>query len=52
MWKQAIEDALRKTQVNIERFGELFPHVSENDVYDLNPNNDWTDGFWSGILGP
>ncbi|GFZ95105.1 glucuronyl hydrolase [Paenibacillus marchantiophytorum] len=50
MWKQAIEDALQKTKVNIERFGDLFPHVSENDVYHLNPNTDWTDGFWSGIL--
>ena len=39
MWKQAIEDALQKTKVNIERFGDLFPHVSENDVYHLNPNN-------------
>lgn len=50
MWKQAIEDALQKTKVNIERFGDRFPHVSENDVYHLNPNTDWTDGFWSGIL--
>jgi unsaturated chondroitin disaccharide hydrolase len=50
MWKQAIDDAVSKTKTNIERFGELFPHVSENEDYSLNPNNDWTDGFWSGIL--
>ncbi|WNR42626.1 glycoside hydrolase family 88 protein [Paenibacillus roseipurpureus] len=50
MWKQAIEDTLQKTRANIERFGDLFPHVSENDIYHLNPNNEWTDGFWSGIL--
>lgn len=50
LWQQAIEDALTKTRANIERFGELFPHVSENDVYHLNPNTDWTDGFWSGLL--
>jgi len=50
MWKQAIESAVEITRANIERFGDLFPHVSENDVYKLNPNTDWTDGFWSGIL--
>lgn len=50
MWQQAIEDAVRKTKANIERYGDLFPHVSNNDVYLLNPNDDWTDGFWSGIL--
>lgn len=50
MWKQAIEDAAQKTLRNIGRFGELFPHVSENGTYLLNPNTDWTDGFWSGIL--
>jgi unsaturated chondroitin disaccharide hydrolase len=50
IWKQAIEDAVAKTKVNIGRFGELFPHVSTNDKYLLNANTDWTDGFWSGIL--
>ncbi|NEW06329.1 glucuronyl hydrolase [Paenibacillus sp. SYP-B3998] len=50
MWKHAIEDAIEKTKANIERYGDLFPHVSENDRYLLNPNDDWTDGFWSGIL--
>lgn len=50
LWQEAIEDALRKTKANIERYGDLFPHVSENGKYHLNPNTDWTDGFWSGIL--
>ncbi len=50
MWKAAIEDAVNKTRANIDRFGDLFPHVSENDNYHLNANTDWTDGFWSGIL--
>jgi len=52
MWKYAIEDALRVTQANIERFGERFPHVSNNGnrQYVLNDNTDWTEGFWSGIL--
>lgn len=50
IWKKAIEDAVEKTRLNISRFGELFPHVSENEKYKLIPNNDWTNGFWTGIL--
>lgn len=50
LWKQAIEDAVQKTKANIARFGDQFPHVSENGKYVLNDNTDWTDGFWSGIL--
>lgn len=49
-WKAAIEDAIKKTKVNIERFGDLIPHVSDDGKYHLNPNTDWTDGFWSGLL--
>lgn len=52
MWKYAIEDALRITKENIERFGSQFPHVSINTSrqYEVNDNNEWTNGFWSGIL--
>jgi len=50
MWKIAIEDAIQKTRDNITRFGDLFPHVSTNNKYELNNNDDWTNGFWSGIL--
>jgi len=50
MWKQAIEDAVNKTRANIEKFGSQFPHVSNNGHYLLNDNDEWTDGFWSGIL--
>lgn len=50
MWKQAIEDAVAKTRRNIATFGELFPSVSKEGRYLLDPNTDWTDGFWSGML--
>lgn len=50
MWNLAIEDAVEKTRSNINRFGELFPHVSMNGKYELNDNDDWTNGFWSGLL--
>lgn len=52
--ESAIEDALKKTKANIGNFGDAFPHVSASGdgggVYDLNPNDEWTDGFWSGLL--
>jgi unsaturated chondroitin disaccharide hydrolase len=52
IWKAAIEDALQKTKHNIAKFGDQFPHVSTDGgkSYTLNPNDDWTNGFWSGIL--
>ncbi|RAV19971.1 glycoside hydrolase family 88 protein [Paenibacillus contaminans] len=53
MWKKAIEDAVVKTRKNIERYGEQFPHVALNGggyTTNLNPNTDWTDGFWTGML--
>ena len=51
MWKLAIEDAVEKIRNNIDTFGELFPHFSMNGKkYELNDNDDWTDGFWSGML--
>ena len=50
MWKHALEDAIEKTLKNIDRFEDRFPHVSENGAYQQIDNNDWTNGFWSGML--
>ncbi|MFX3631515.1 MAG: glycoside hydrolase family 88 protein [Candidatus Pristimantibacillus sp.] len=50
MFRYAINDAITKTLKNIDKFGEQFPHVSLNGKYELIDNNDWTNGFWSGIL--
>lgn len=52
MWAQAIEDALRVVSHNINRFGNQFPCTSTQGdrVYRLTPNNDWTEGFWTGLL--
>lgn len=48
--RAALKDAVDKTRINIARFNGKFPHVSENDAYQLNDNDDWTNGFWSGML--
>lgn len=51
MWNEAIEHALLVTSSNIDRFGGRYPHVSEDGRhYALNDNDEWTNGFWSGIL--
>lgn len=52
MWAQAIEEAVRVISGNIERFGDQFPLTSTQGdrVYRLTPNNDWTEGFWTGLL--
>ncbi|OPA78314.1 glucuronyl hydrolase [Paenibacillus selenitireducens] len=49
MFKDAIRDAIAKTLANIDTFGEQFPHVSRHGKYELIENNDWTNGFWTGM---
>ncbi|GGF97838.1 unsaturated chondroitin disaccharide hydrolase [Paenibacillus albidus] len=52
MWAQAIEEALRVVSQNIDRFGDEFPLTSTqgNRIYRLTTGNDWTEGFWTGLL--
>ncbi|WP_151734088.1 glycoside hydrolase family 88 protein [Paenibacillus tengchongensis] len=50
MWKAAIEDAVQKVQRNIAQFDGRYPHVGEGKKYALIGNDDWTNGFWSGML--
>lgn len=36
---------------NMERFGTKFPSAcAENGTYDVTENDDWTNGFWTGML--
>lgn len=44
--KQAI---LHKQQINIERIGELFPHTTDNGIFDRSRHCFWTGGFWAGL---
>jgi unsaturated chondroitin disaccharide hydrolase len=50
MLQQAIEDAIEKVRRNIDIFGDSFPHVSEKGKYLLNENDEWTSGFWPGLV--
>jgi unsaturated chondroitin disaccharide hydrolase len=51
MWDKAMEQAADKTKRNIGRFGDRFPQVTDGGPeYRLIPNDDWINGFWTGIL--
>jgi len=50
MWHKAIEDAMGKIRANFERHGDAFPHITEHERYLWEENNDWIDGFYTGLL--
>ncbi|MEK3782581.1 glycoside hydrolase family 88 protein [Paenibacillus sp. FSL R5-0810] len=50
-WKtEAWMKALTKTQRNVKRIGDGFPHASQNGRYELEAPHWWTAGFWPGML--
>ncbi len=50
-WEKAIRYPLEKIRGNIDRFGTLYPSpASVSGIYRLIPNEDWTSGFWNGML--
>lgn len=52
LYKRAIEDAVQKTHHNLLRFKEQFPHVGTYETgysQQLNANDEWTNGFWTGL---
>lgn len=49
--KQALEAASIQTGFALSRFGNGFKHIfSTNQFYTEAPNNQWTNGFWTGEL--
>lgn len=50
-WEEAIQYPLEKIRGNIDCFGSLYPSpASVSRIYRLIPNEDWTSGFWNGML--
>ena len=51
---QAIEDVISKTRNNLQRQGELFPHIkkggSPENHYVWHGNTDWIEGFYTGMV--
>lgn len=51
MWNEALVHAVEKTKSNIEKFGDLFPWTGiDGGDYKRSNHEDWTEGFWSGLL--
>lgn len=51
MITNALDVVEEKTRLNIEYFGSMFPSAATKDyIYKKVINEDWTDGFWTGIL--
>ena len=42
--------ATQRILQNIDQFGESFPYEGDGQVYDLKENDNWTAGFWPGLL--
>lgn len=49
--KDALNIVEEKTKINISYFGKQFPAAATKDqIYPIVDNEDWTEGFWTGIL--
>lgn len=51
-WLQKeINHCLNKIKKNMEKFGDKFPSACGTEgVYRIKENDDWTNGFWTGLL--
>lgn len=48
---EALETAVRQTEFACSRFGDRFKHIfSTGNFYNEAPNDQWTNGFWTGEL--
>jgi len=51
MWNEALLHATEKVKKNIDKFGDLFPWTGvDGGDYKRSNHQDWTEGFWSGLL--
>ena len=50
--KKELDSVIEKIDANMQRFQDAFPMpASKEGKYPLEPNtNDWTQGFWTGML--
>lgn len=47
----ALDSAVAQIRLNMKYFGEKYPAAAaKNDKFDITDNDDWTDGFWTGLI--
>lgn len=49
-WQEAIKYAVLKTKHNLSLHNQKFPHISNDKCYEWGDNEDWIEGFWTGIV--
>ncbi|WP_041613276.1 glycoside hydrolase family 88 protein [Paenibacillus sp. JDR-2] len=49
MWREAIEDAIGKVRRNLEQHQGAFPHITNEQRYEWSGNEDWIEGFHTGL---
>lgn len=49
-WREAIDFAVLKTKRNLTRHNLQFPHISNDKRYEWGENDDWIEGFWTGMV--
>lgn len=50
MWNAAIHDALTKIKSNIVKHPGKLPHITEGQRYEWGGNDDWIEGFHTGMM--
>ena len=50
LFKETIEQVVRKTATNIERFNNRFPFIGDGKKYVLTENTTWVSGYWTAWL--
>ncbi len=48
--EKLLKTALERVKNNSQITGDLFPNYSDTTEYNLNENNNWVAGFWTGML--
>ncbi|MGL4694479.1 glycoside hydrolase family 88 protein [Enterococcus larvae] len=49
--EEQIDFCIQKLEKNMKRYGTAFPSAAAtNGIYRIKPNDDWTNGFWTGML--
>lgn len=49
MLNEIKEFVLKKQALNCEKIGDMFPHCTDNGIYDRSEHCGWTGGFYTGI---
>ena len=50
LFRETLDQLVRKTAVDIERFHNQFPFIGDGEKYVLTENTTWVSGYWTAWL--